>query len=204
MNGRESASCPVSSQAGTVGLVFQDFDTQLLSTNVERELAFPLEYVEPSLSVHEMENRIQQVSEQVGLEDFLHRDPLSLSGGQRQRLVLASVLVSQPELLVLDQPLTDLDPTARRKMHELFSAFSDQGITIVHSEQESEEVLDADRLCVLQHGSVSWDGVPHDFFRQPDLVKRCGVSPLPLTECFYGLPSSSLASDCRRSLENDR
>ena len=190
VNGEESARLPVSSQAGRIGLVFQDFDTQLLSTNVERELAFPLEYVAPPLSEAEMRERIRQVSEGVGLEHCTHRDPLSLSGGQRQRLVLASVLVSHPSLLVLDQPMTDLDPKSRKNMQELLVSMSEKGITIVLSEQESEVVLKADRLCVLQHGSVSWEGVPHDLFEQPHLVKQYGISPLPLTECFVDFPLS--------------
>ncbi|MGB0910587.1 MAG: energy-coupling factor transporter ATPase [Nitrospirales bacterium] len=187
VDGKVSIGRSVASQSDKVGIVFQDFDTQLLSTNVERELVFPLEYAESSLSVEDMKKRIQWSIEQVGLEQFIHRDPLSLSGGQRQRLVLGSVLVSHPALLVLDQPMTDLDPEARRNMHKLFELLSDQGITIVLSEQESEEVLDADRICVLQHGSVCWEGDPHELFRQPELVKQFGLASLPLTECFTEL-----------------
>ena len=192
VNGQDSAHFPVSTQAGNVGLVFQDFDTQLISTNVEREMAFPLEYVEPSLSDQEMKKRIDWAIHQVGLDDFHHRDPLSLSGGQRQRLVLASALVSHPPLLVLDQPMTDLDPEARTTLRKLFRTLGDQEGTIVLTEQESEEVLQADRLCVLAHGSLCWEGPPLELFRSPELVRQYGLSPLPLTECFIDLGLTTL------------
>ena len=184
VDGEGCAGIPVSSQAGRIGLVFQDFDTQLLSTNVERELAFPLEYLDPSLSVAQMKERIQRTSELLGLDNLFHRDPLSLSGGQKQRLVLASVLVAHPSLLVLDQPMTDLDPIARKDLCGLFSSLRRKGMTIVLSEQESEEVLNVDRVCVLQDGSVAWEGAPQDLFGQLNLVNQFGLTPLPLAECF--------------------
>ena len=197
VNGQDSARFPVSYQAGKVGIVFQDFDTQLISTNVERELVFPLEYVEPSLPDYEMTTQIHWAMKEVGLDNFYHRDPLSLSGGQRQRLVLAAALVSRPPLLVLDQPMTDLDPEARTTLRKLFKTLKEKGGTIVLSEQESEEVLLADRLCVLSHGSVCWEGPPRKLFQQPDLVRRYGLFTLPLTECFIdlGLPTLPVTLD---------
>ena len=184
IEGRYFDQPSVSSQAGKVGLVFQDFDTQLVSSSVEREIAQPLEYLEPSIPVEEMRERIQWAMHQVGLEDFSSRDPLSLSGGQRQRLVLASVLVCRPSLLVLDQPMTDLDPEARQRLQDLFVNLKAQGITIILSEQESAEVLQADRLFVLDEGEICWEGTPRDLLQSPGITKQFGIASLPLAECF--------------------
>ena len=192
INGRDTQGHHVWHQAGKVGLVFQDFETQLVSTNVEMELAYPLGYLEPPLTSREMTQRIQWALEKVGLAGLERRDPLSLSGGQRQRLVVASLLASQPGLLVLDHPMTDLDPEARRQLRELFTRLQREGITILISEQESEEVVHADRICILDAGEVVWEGSPRDFFCRPEVSKSHGIRPPALAECFMDLELSTL------------
>jgi len=176
--------------AEKVGLVFQDFDTQLISTNVEREVMHPLEYLEPPLSYGDVRARIDSAIRQVGLQGFAACDPLTLSGGQRQRLVLASVLVCHPTLLVLDQPMTDLDPKARNRLHKMFALLKKQGVTIILAEQEPSDVLQADRLYVLEHGAVCWEGPTHELFRSPSLLNQFGLASSPLAECFvdFDLP----------------
>ena len=183
----ENTQHAVWQQSGRIGLVFQDFDTQLVSTNVEMELIQPLEHLDPPLSEEEMARRITGTLEQVGLAGLERRDPLSLSGGQRQRLVMASTFVRRPRLSVLDQPMTDMDPLGRAKLRDLLTNMKQDGMTLMVAEQESEEVLHADRICVLDEGKVKWEGAPDTLFRQPDLVKECGIRPLPLAQCFEGL-----------------
>ncbi|WP_447969235.1 energy-coupling factor transporter ATPase [Nitrospira sp. M1] len=175
------------SQPENVGLVFQDFDTQLISTNVEQEIIHPLEYRDPPLSFEAMRERIDAVMREVGLENFASRDPLTLSGGQRQRLVLASVLVCSPTLLVLDQPMTDLDPKARQRLRSLCLKLKEQGMTIILVEHESSEVLAADRLYVLNHGEICWEGTPRELFQSPGLPGQFGLASSPLAECFVDL-----------------
>jgi energy-coupling factor transport system ATP-binding protein len=191
IQGRDTLTQPVWRQAGTVGLVFQDFETQLVSTNVEMELAHTLEQLDAPLTQEQMAQRIQRALEQVGLAGLQRRDPLSLSGGQQQRLVIASLLVREPSLLVLDQPMTDLDPLTRSQLVALFQGLKQQGMTMVLAEPESEDVLHADRIYLLEKGQVKWQGPPPALFRQPDVAKECGIRPLPLTECFrdLGLPN---------------
>lgn len=175
---------PVWQQASAVGLVFQDFDTQLVSTNVEMELAHPLEHLRPPLSQDEMRRRLSEALDRVGLRGLERRDPLSLSGGQRQRLVIASALVRRPSLLVFDQPMTDLDPLARREFTSLLQSLQSQGFTMIVTEHDPEETLQADRLVVLESGAVIWEGHPHDFWSQPGLPERHGLRPLPISQSF--------------------
>jgi energy-coupling factor transport system ATP-binding protein len=192
INGHDTRHLPVSQLAGNVGLVFQDFETQLVSTNVEMELRFPLEYVNPPLSFSEMEQRIRWALEKVGLDGLERRDPFSLSGGQRQRLVLASLLVGRPGLFVLDQPMTDLDPEARTQFRALFDTLRGAGLSILFSAHESEEVMSADRVCVLNEGQIVWEGPPASFFREPNLAKEYGIRPNSLAECFSDLSLATL------------
>ena len=190
VNGIANTQTPVWKQSETTGVVFQDFETQLIATNVEMELAYPLEHSVQPLSQKEQQARIQRAMEQVGLTGLNRRDPLTLSGGQRQRLVIASMLVRNPSLLVLDQPITDLDPGGRREIMALLHELKQQGSTVILAEQDPEDLLDVDRIIVLDQGEVKWEGTPHTLWTQPALMKHYGLHPLPLAECFTDVVDS--------------
>ncbi len=192
VNGRDTRDTSVWQQAGIVGLVFQDFDTQLVSTNVEMELSFPLEHLNPAISPAEMRNRIMEALDRVGLSGLARRDPLSLSGGQRQRLVIASILIREPRLLVMDQPLTDLDPQGRRQLMEVVDKLKKEGLTLVLAEHDPEEILDTEQISILDRGQVKWQGSPMELFSQPALPEQLEIRPLPIAECFTGLGLSRL------------
>ncbi|MCH6557817.1 MAG: ATP-binding cassette domain-containing protein [Nitrospirae bacterium] len=195
VDGHETTSRPVWQQAGSVGLVFQDFEAQLVSTNLEMELAFPLEHLSSlgdQLTPAEMRERIHRTLTLVGLSGLERRDPLSLSGGQRQRLVIATTLIREPALLALDEPMTDLDPHGRRSLASLLATLKAAGHTLVTAEHDPEEAASADRLCVLEHGRVAWEGAPRALFSQPDLAEQFGLHSLPLARCFAGLGLTDL------------
>jgi energy-coupling factor transport system ATP-binding protein len=179
-------------QVGRVGLVFQDFDTQLVATTVERELIHPLEYQDPPLSSEQTRQRVAHVLNRLGLKDYVHRDPMRMSGGQRQRLVIASVLVQEPALLVLDEPGSDLDPEGRAKLHEVLLNLREGGITVLLSGHDDKLLAHADRVLVLGHGEIIWEGMPEKFLRHPQSIREFGLRPLDLTECFEELGVESL------------
>jgi energy-coupling factor transporter ATP-binding protein EcfA2 len=187
VNGHDTTSRPVWQHAGTVGLVFQDFEAQLLSTNVAMELAFPLEYLPQPLSPAAMASRIERALARVGLSGLERRDPLSLSGGQRQRLVIASTLIREPALVVLDEPMTDLDPEGRRTLASLLASMKAGGTALIVAEHDPEDAVAADRVCVLDHGAVVWEGPPRVLFSDSDIPPWYGIRPLPLVCCFAGL-----------------
>ena len=114
VKGREAARHKVAEMSRLVGLVLQDFEAQLFSTNVELEMAFGPENL--CLPHHEIERRIHQYLSFLGLENFRNREPASLSGGQKQRLAIGSVLAMEPKVIVMDEPTTDLDPRARQEI----------------------------------------------------------------------------------------
>jgi energy-coupling factor transporter ATP-binding protein EcfA2 len=187
VNGIPTTSRPVWRQADTVGVVFQDFETQLISTNVQMELAYPLEHLAERLSSEQMKQRMAQVLARVGLGGMEHRDPLTLSGGQRQRLVIASILVREPSLLVLDEPTTDLDPSGRQDLQTILANLRGTGVTLILVAHDPEEAVRADRICVLQRGKLVWLGPPRELFSSPQLPARYGLRPLDLAQCFVAL-----------------
>jgi len=187
VRGRRTVDDPVWKQAGRVGLVFQDFDTQLVATTVEGELLHPLEYRDPPLSSEEMQWRVVHALSRIGLEGCAHRDPMTMSGGQRQRLVMASVLVQEPSLLVLDEPGSDLDPAGRAQLREVLLNLREEGITVLMTEHDYGQLAHADRVLVLGHGDIVWEGKPEALLRCPQLMRNWGLRPLALTECFEGL-----------------
>ena len=187
VHGQPTTQSPVWQQANRVGMVFQDFETQLVSTNVEAELRGALEAQggthdfadEASFREH-----VRRLLDLVGLSGLERRDPFSLSGGQRQRLVVASVLVREPQVIVMDQPLTDLDPAGRQQFLRLLAELKAKGITIIIAGHGVEDLMEADRVCVLDQGEMVWQGTPRELLGRPDLAGRYGVNPYPLAACF--------------------
>src|ERR1700691_4678457 len=161
--------------APKVEMVFQDFESQLFSTNVAHEVAFAMEQV--GMDRAEMDRRILPALEAVGLRGFDHRDPMSLSGGEKQRLAIASVLALRPSVIVLDEPTTDLDPEGRAEVFELIAKLRAQGLSLIVIEHESEELRAADRIVVLREGEIAANGPPFEVFARTELLTACGVRP---------------------------
>lgn len=165
--------------ARIVGLVFQDFEAQLFSTNVELETAFALENF--AVDRDEMQNRVEQALYRVGLEGFENRDPSSLSGGEKQRLAIASVLAGRPALVVMDEPTTDLDPVGKRDIFKLAQVLRNEIAGIIIVEHETEHVLSADRILMMHEGRIVHEGPPGEILADPRVVERHGVRPLQTT-----------------------
>ena len=189
VHGQSTTQFPVWKQANRVGMVFQDFETQLVSTNVEAELRCALEAQGGTRAFADEESfreHVRRLLDLVGLSGLERRDPFSLSGGQRQRLVVASVLVREPRVLVMDQPLTDLDPAGRQQFLRLLEELKAKGITVIIAGHGVEDLMNADRVCVLDEGKMVWQGTPRELLSQPGLAGRYGVTPYPLAACFQG------------------
>ena len=195
VHGRSTTQAPVWQQANGVGMVFQDFETQLVSTNVEAELRCALEAQGGTHDFPDEESfreHVRHLLDLVGLPGLERRDPFSLSGGQRQRLVVASVLVREPQVIVMDQPLTDLDPAGRQQFLRLLADLKAKEITIVIAGHGVEDLMEADRVCVLDAGEMVWQGTPRELLGRPDLAERYGVNPYPLAACFQGRGAQTL------------
>ena len=172
---RPLAGARVCDVAPMVGMVFQDFEAQLFSTNVAHEVAFAMEQI--GMERAEMAARIAAALEAVGLAGFERRDPTSLSGGEKQRLAIASVMALRPPVIVLDEPTTDLDPEGKAEVFALIRRLRDQGISLLVIEHEAEELRDCDRILILREGEIIADDPPHRVMARLELLERCGIHP---------------------------
>jgi len=166
---------PIYELAQKVGFVTQDPEGQLINPDVLMEVAFGPENI--GLPRDEIRKRADWALEAVGLKGLESRSPSELSGGQKQRLALGAVLTMLPEVLVLDEPTSQLDPLGASEVFEVLLDLKKRyGITTILTTHAAEEVPKyADRVIVLSKGEVIADGIPRDVFKQVDLLDKSGV-----------------------------
>jgi energy-coupling factor transport system ATP-binding protein len=182
--GRSTREGKVGGFAEEIGLVFQDFETQLFSTNVALEVAFGPENL--GIERGEMIERVERVLGQVRLEGFEKRTPATLSGGQKQRLAIASVLATEPRILCLDEPTTDLDPAGKLGIFEIAEDLKDRDdVTLIVVEHETEETLEADRIVVLRDGEIVADRPAREVLRDVELLEESSVMPPQVARFFH-------------------
>lgn len=150
-----------------VGIVFQNPDDQFITANVTDEIVFGMENL--GMAREEMHIRLRHVLRAVRLEAEAEAMPHELSGGQKQRAAIAAVLAMSPDMLILDEATSMLDPEARGHLLRLMKEIHGRGSGIVHITHHMEEALHADRALVLHRGRIAFDGAPAELFGLPDL-----------------------------------
>lgn len=171
--GIEVKNSTVYQMARKVGLLFQDFESQLFSTNVELEVAFGLENL--CLPRDEIRKRIDFYLAFMGLSELRKRDTASLSGGQKQRLAIASVLAMEHPVLVMDEPLTDLDPEGKIRILEVKERLKSHARTLVMVENDPENIPDPDEIWIMKEGKILARGKPKDIFSNVKLLESAGI-----------------------------
>jgi len=164
----------------TVGMVFQDPDDQLFMPTVYDDVAFgPLNL---GLTGADVEQRVQDALDRVGVGHLRDKAPYHLSGGEKKRVAIATVLAMAPDILVMDEPTSGLDPCARRQLMGLLREFRHTRIFTSH---DLDMVLDlCERTIVLHEGEVKADGPTIEIFRDDDLLARCRLErPLSMQGC---------------------
>ena len=137
-----------------VGFLFQDPEDQLFRPTILEDVCFgPLQ---SGLSLPQAEGRAREVLIQVGISDAWDRPPYHLSGGEKQRVALAGILAVQPEVLILDEPTTHLDPPARRALLDLLLTLPQAKLVVTHDTGFARALCP--RAVFFQHGSVAADG----------------------------------------------
>ena len=156
-----------------LGFVFQFPEVQLFETTVERDVTFALKH--SGLSRMKMRERAVESLAAVGFvgESILEQSPLSLSGGQRRRIAVAGVLAQKPKILILDEPLAGLDPTARREFLLLLRRLNrEDGTTILMISHNADALAEnCSRILVLDEGCLLSDGTPQEVFFDADALR---------------------------------
>ena len=177
-----------------VGMVFQNPDNQLVATIVEDDVAFGPENL--GLPREEIAARVDEALRLVGMTDFRKLEPHRLSGGQKQRVAIAGALAMQTRCLVLDEPTAMLDPQGRHEVMEaLFQLKRELGITVVLVTHFMSEAVAADRVLVMNKGTLCMDGTPREVFTRRDELAAIGLAvPKPL-EIARTLRQNGMAID---------
>ncbi|MGI6485657.1 MAG: ABC transporter ATP-binding protein [Tepidanaerobacteraceae bacterium] len=149
-----------------IGLVFQDPEDQIVVDTVIHELAFSMENIGYTKSI--MKKRLAEMANFFGLEKILYKPVLELSGGEKQIINLASVLLLQPKVLLLDEPTSQLDPVAAKQfLQMLYRLNRELSTTIIMSEHRLEDVLPmADKVLLMQRGRLKYCGSPRKVSHQ--------------------------------------
>jgi cobalt/nickel transport system ATP-binding protein len=157
-----------------VGVVFQNPDVQLFNASVFDEVAFgPLQMGWPTQKVRA---RVAETLRQMRIEDLQDRAPHRLSGGEKKRVAIASVLVLDPAVLLLDEPTAALDPASQTQIVELLASWKDTGRTVVIATHDLDALEDlADSCYLLKDGEVAGDGDPLTVLHDVALLERVGL-----------------------------
>ena len=164
--GRNLDSLSHKEQAGLIGYVMQNPDNQIVTDKVWHELAFGLESLGIDQNIIRL--RVAEMASFFGIESWFHREVHTLSGGQKQLLNLAAVMVMQPQVLILDEPVSQLDPIAAGDFIETVIRINRElGTTVIISEHRLDEVIPAaDRVLVMDKGRAGALGAPEDVCAQ--------------------------------------
>lgn len=160
----------------TVGSVFQDIDGQMVSSVVEDEMLFGLENF--GVPHGEIEKRISEVLEMVGIEDLRYRNISTLSGGQKQKVAIAAVVALMPDILVLDEPTAELDPQSSLQIFNMLKMLNEKlGITIIVVEQKIMLLSEfSKRLIIINEGRIYLDGTPREVLADTGKLTQVGVN----------------------------
>lgn len=155
----------------TVGMVFQDPDDQLFMPTVYEDVAFgPMNL---GLPAEEIDARVMNALERVGIEHLRDRPPYRLSGGEKRSAAIATVLAMWPNVLVMDEPSSNLDPRARRRLIDLLGTFEHTKIIATHDLDLALELCG--RTIVMSEGAVLADGPTREIFADGALLEASGL-----------------------------
>jgi energy-coupling factor transporter ATPase len=176
----------ISELALHVGLVFQNPENQLFALSVEKDVAFGLENI--GMPRDKIRKRVDWALEITGIRDLRDRAPHELSGGQQQRVAIASVLAMQPEIMVLDEPTSFLDPLGAQTIFEVISRLNKQlGITVILVEHRLDLASKyADHIIIMDEGKVVLDGEPRKIFSSEE-ARLIGVGIPKAVELYQVL-----------------
>lgn len=180
-----------------VGIVFQDPNDQLFAPTVKEDVAFgPMNL---GLDYDEVNARIKEALEMVGMSGFEDKTPHHLSGGQQKRVAIAGIIAMRPEIMILDEPTAGLDPEGVDKVLNILNKLNEEGMSIIISSHDIEMVNHfADEIFVLYGGEIIAKGDKHQIFSDKELLKKAHLKAPITTEILYKLKKNGLDVDTHK------
>ena len=173
------------------GMVFQNPDNQIIGTVVEEDVGFGPENL--GVPTEEIWKRVEKSLEAVGMIEYRHHSPNKLSGGQKQRVAIAGVVAMEPKCIVLDEPTAMLDPNGRKEVLRAVEELRRrEKVTVILITHYMEEVVDADRVIVMDQGNVVMEGTPREIFSRVEELKKYRLDVPQVTLLAYELQQRGL------------
>ena len=170
----------------TAGMVFQNPDNQIVGTLVDEEVGFGPENI--GVPTEEIWERVEKSLKAVGMYAFRNQSPNKLSGGQKQRVAIAGIVAMKPKCIVLDEPTAMLDPLGRKDVLNVLHELNRQeNVTVILITHYMEEVIDIDKLYVMDDGRLVMSGTPREIFSQVEKLKELRLDVPHVTELAYEL-----------------
>jgi len=155
----------------SAGMVFQNPDNQIIGTVVEEDVGFGPENL--GIETQKIWERVEESLRAVGMLEYREHSPNKLSGGQKQRVAIAGVIAMRPKCIVLDEPTAMLDPNGRREVLDVIAELrKNEKVTVILITHYMEEVIDADRVFIMDAGKIVLEGNPKEVFSQVDVLKE--------------------------------
>ena len=153
-----------------IGMVFQNPDNQFVGATVEDDVAFGLE--NQGVPLEEMRVRVQEALELVGMASFKKREPARLSGGQKQRVAIAGIVALRPNIVILDEATSMLDPEGRLELIRIVKKIKDEhNMTVISITHDLDEVALSDRVIVMKNGQIESTSTPAELFMRDELIE---------------------------------
>ena len=211
IDGNDSVNVPlekllfrVEKKEALVGITLQDPEAQLVGMTVEEDLAFGPENL--GLCSEEIENRIQTILKLIRMENFRFVFPYKLSGGQKQRIAIGSTIALRPQVLIFDEPTSELDPVGRKEVFSVIKELKEQAnLAIIVVEHHTEELaMYCDRIILLNEGEIVIQDTVNQVFEQVKLLHEIGVRPPDGVELMAELRAAGLINPSSPLLDEDQ
>ncbi|MHA1769373.1 MAG: energy-coupling factor ABC transporter ATP-binding protein [Candidatus Thorarchaeota archaeon] len=186
LNGADTKDFSIAEIAREVGLVMQNPDHQLFLDTVEKEIVFGLKNL--GFTEEEATERCSRTITSLGLEGLAQRSPFALSGGERKRVALASVLATEPRVVVLDEPTIGQDACQKQRLAEMLESLNERGRTVVVVTHDIEFVIEhLPRTVAMANGTIVADGQTNKVLSNDEILECCSLTPPQLTQAARSL-----------------
>jgi energy-coupling factor transporter ATP-binding protein EcfA2 len=190
INGKDTRDYEVAQFAPIAGLVFQNPENQLVTLNVEKEIAFGPENL--GVNPQEIRRRVEELIDLLELDELREKHPHEMSGGEQQRVAIASILAMKPRILVADEPTSNLDPKSAEIILNVITELNKQGMTVVLVEHRLDLVAkDASRVILMDKARVVADGTPREVLSN-DICQQLGIGIPKATQIYKRLFAQDL------------
>jgi len=183
-----------------VGIVYQNPDDQLFAPTVVEDVAFgPINL---GLSDDEVDKRVKESLAMVGMSGLEKKAPHHLSGGQKKRVAIAGILAMKPEIMVMDEPTTGLDPKGADQVLDILYKLNEEDMSIIIASHDVEMVTQfANKIFVLHDGEIIGQGTPEDIFNDHEMVKKAHLKPPKAAELLHLLKKQGLSLDIKLTID---